>query len=169
MHKIKPIPIVIACLTCGNEILLLKRNKDPFIDQWSLPGGKIDSGEHTDQAVKREIKEETGIDLLCPVYQGLVSELIFDGADHNILLYHHLVHVFAASVERKDYYTCPEGELAWFAFDRLKLIKDEMVITDFYIIDEMLLKKHPGLYNSLVYYRSKRYDIQQFDLRSPLT
>ena len=49
-----------------NKILLLKRSSDPKIWQpskWALVGGAIEKGETPEQAVKREIKEETGLDI----------------------------------------------------------------------------------------------------------
>ena len=49
-----------------NKILLLKRAPDSKIWQpskWSLVGGAINKGETPEQAVKREIKEETGLDV----------------------------------------------------------------------------------------------------------
>jgi 8-oxo-dGTP diphosphatase len=49
-----------------NKILLLKRSSDPKIWQpskWALVGGGIEKDETPEQAVKREIKEETGLDI----------------------------------------------------------------------------------------------------------
>lgn len=164
MKKSKPIPIVVACLLSENEILLLKRNKEPFKDQWSLPGGKIDAGEFTDRAIRREIMEETGIVIQDLSYKGLVSELIYQGMDENNLLYHHLVHVFLSRVPKVNQPFSSEGELAWFGLDQVESLKDEMVISDYHIIKEMLLNDKPGLYNSLVAYTKQTYDCKKFVL-----
>ncbi|KAL7464718.1 hypothetical protein ACHAXS_005059 [Conticribra weissflogii] len=41
--------------------LLIQRGKEPNKGMWSLPGGKIESGERTLDAAKRELLEETGL------------------------------------------------------------------------------------------------------------
>lgn len=43
------------------RILLIKRRTPVFKGYWALPGGKIDEGETPEEAVAREIKEETGL------------------------------------------------------------------------------------------------------------
>lgn len=47
------------------KILVLKRSsKDPFnADYWDLPGGVMNFGEEVTQALKREVKEECGLDV----------------------------------------------------------------------------------------------------------
>jgi 8-oxo-dGTP diphosphatase len=46
-----------------SKILLVKRLNDPGKDQWSLPGGYMDSDEAPEEAAARECKEETGLDV----------------------------------------------------------------------------------------------------------
>lgn len=47
----------------NNKILLVKRGTVVFKGYWALPGGRVDSGETIEQAVVREVKEETGLDV----------------------------------------------------------------------------------------------------------
>ena len=46
-----------------NKILLVKRKTVVFKGYWALPGGRIDVAESAEEAVVREVKEETGLDI----------------------------------------------------------------------------------------------------------
>jgi 8-oxo-dGTP diphosphatase len=47
----------------GVSILLIKRKYEPFQKTWALPGGFVLNEESLEVAIKRELKEETGIDV----------------------------------------------------------------------------------------------------------
>lgn len=44
-------------------VLVIKRGKPPFDGRWSIPGGGLHYGERLEDAVRREVREETGIDI----------------------------------------------------------------------------------------------------------
>ena len=45
----------------AGRLLLIKRGHAPQAGRWSLPGGRVEPGESDEQAVIREIREETGL------------------------------------------------------------------------------------------------------------
>lgn len=45
----------------GNKILVINRNKPPFVGMWNAVGGKFKEGESIEECAIREIKEESGV------------------------------------------------------------------------------------------------------------
>ncbi len=58
-----------------DHMLMIQRGHDPQAGLWSLPGGRVEWGETLDYAIKREVAEETGVDVKCGGFVGLAQVL----------------------------------------------------------------------------------------------
>ncbi len=65
---------IVGCfIQCNGEFVLLHRSKkDALPNTWGLPAGKKENGETIEQAIIREVKEETGLDIPNP---GMLTSL----------------------------------------------------------------------------------------------
>lgn len=52
-----------AAIVADGRLLLVKRRKAPEAGRWNLPGGKVDFCERLEDAVRREVLEETGLSI----------------------------------------------------------------------------------------------------------
>jgi ADP-ribose pyrophosphatase YjhB (NUDIX family) len=68
------IPCVGAIITDpAGRLLLIKRGHEPEAGSWSLPGGRIEPGESDEQALLREVREETGLTVTAGQLVGTVD------------------------------------------------------------------------------------------------
>ena len=63
VHYDNPVPLVLCILLAGNKSLLVRRAHPPYRGLWAPPGGYVDKGETVEEAIIREVREETGIEI----------------------------------------------------------------------------------------------------------
>lgn len=66
MSEPSPLPVIVGIagvVLRGDHILMVRRKYGRYRHKWCIPCGHVELGEDVRQAVKREIEEETGLDV----------------------------------------------------------------------------------------------------------
>jgi len=96
------------------KILLIRRSTSPYVGYWALPGGFVELGETVEEAVAREVKEETDLTCVPAGLVGVYSDPKRDPRGHTITIVYVLK--IAGGVARK---TAEASEVRYFDFDEL--------------------------------------------------
>lgn len=114
------------------KVLLIKRNNHPFMGCWAIPGGFVDINENIEDAVYRELKEETNID-------NVYLEQLYTWGDVKRDPRMRVVSTSYMALVNKEDINAKAGddaaEVAWFNISK-KLISSE----DFKIVSHIILE-----------------------------
>ncbi len=116
LYPSQPVIGVGAIMVCDGKILLEKRKSEPGKGKWSVPGGLVELGESTEQAVIREVKEETGLDVENPELVDVVNNIIFD--ENGKIKYHFVIVDYFVKLKGGELKAADDAEeLKWVALD----------------------------------------------------
>lgn len=108
--------ITVLCLISdGNKALLQNRIKEDW-KGYTLPGGHVEPGESFVDAVIREMKEETGLDIKNPRLAGVKQFPIIDGRNENG---RYIVFLFKTSEFSGEVISSSEGKMEWVEYSKL--------------------------------------------------
>ena len=96
MNNKRPKIIVSALIEKNDKILLIKERLEDNKEHWIIPGGTVEFGESLEEALKREIKEETGLAI------DVVKFVDFTEAIHVNYDYHTVIFFFLAKPLSED-------------------------------------------------------------------
>ena len=82
MKSVGPRPTVDVIIEVDGGIVLIRRRHPP--EGWAIPGGFIDTGERAEEAARREMREETSLDVELIELLGVYSDPQRDTRGHTI-------------------------------------------------------------------------------------
>jgi ADP-ribose pyrophosphatase YjhB (NUDIX family) len=63
LYPKRPLIGVSVMVRRDDRVLLIKRGREPLLGLWAFPGGLVELGERLEDAAKREVREEAGIEI----------------------------------------------------------------------------------------------------------
>jgi 8-oxo-dGTP diphosphatase len=73
------------------RVLLVRRGKEPLLGEWSLPGGALELGERLEDGVRREVREETGLDVAPEEIVAVFDHISYAGEDPARVRFHYVL------------------------------------------------------------------------------
>ena len=98
-----------------------QRGYGEFEGMWEFPGGKIEPGESSEDALKREIQEELGVDI---IIEDLICTTEYDYPSFHLTMHCYLCRVEAGEIELREHKSArwlrPEelGSVDWLPADK---------------------------------------------------
>ena len=122
MAELNQIKVGVGAIVFKDDrVLLVKRKNPPYPNEWAIPGGKVRYGETLKQAVAREIREETGIDI--DVMEPVFTFEVLPEDKQSDTGFHYVVIDFNAVYTSGDILAADDArEAAWISRDRFKKI-----------------------------------------------
>ena len=105
-----------ALVIWDGQVLLVKRALEPHKDQWDIPGGFLEDGEHPENGARRELLEETGLTVRLTGLVGMFIDL-YPGpmvTDHTLNIYYTAEIVSGVARPASD-----AAAMEWFPADKL--------------------------------------------------
>lgn len=113
-----PIVAVGGVVCREDQVLLIKRGTDPGKGTWSIPGGVVRLGESLREAVVREVREETGLDVEAVEQLGTVERI---ERDQGRVRFHYVIVDYACRVKGGTPKAGSDAnDIRWFALGELE-------------------------------------------------
>jgi ADP-ribose pyrophosphatase YjhB (NUDIX family) len=114
----RPIVGVGGVVIHKERVLLIRRAHQPLQGEWSIPGGGLDVGETIVQGVRRELEEETGIDVRVLDHIETFERIVRDGSGH--VQYHYVILDYLCGLAGGELRAGGDAtDVAWAAEDEL--------------------------------------------------
>ena len=137
MNQKNILTIVVAGIKKQNEWLLIKRERGDYRKKWALVGGKMQFDETIQDAILREIFEETGLKVKMIGIKSILNEKLKDVKTGKTMK-HFLIYLCKTEFRGGDLKETDEGQLRWFSKQKIQDLKQEIIPSDYYMLDVLL-------------------------------
>jgi 8-oxo-dGTP diphosphatase len=118
LYPTQPVVGVGAIILREGKILLEKRGNEPARGQWTIPGGVVEVGESLEAAVKRETREETGLEVNAASLIDVVDQVHLDKAGK--IEYHYIIIDYIVRAAGEPKASSDAAELKWVPLDEVE-------------------------------------------------
>lgn len=122
-YPARPVVGVGAVVVHEGKVLLVQRGHEPLMGYWSIPGGAVETGERLEQALLREVMEETGL-AVKPLFLTAVFERLMPDVEGKTEFHYVLIDFVCALVDAVAPGSLPgamagddAAALGWYALD----------------------------------------------------
>jgi mutator protein MutT len=115
----RPLLGVGAIIVRNDRVLLVRRINPPLEGQWSIPGGLVETGETTRQAIVREVSEETGLEIE-PVKLVEVFERVLRDRQSRVQYHYVLIDYLCRALSGDPRAGSDVSEVRWASMDELE-------------------------------------------------
>ncbi|MEO0079867.1 MAG: NUDIX domain-containing protein [candidate division WOR-3 bacterium] len=159
--KREALPVALAAVFNSGRVLLIRRKRPPFSGLWGMLGGKVRYGEDLDEAVVREVREESGVRARFESLCGVVTESLFSGRS---LKMNYLLMVCRLQAITSRIRGSGEGEVRWFGIGELARMRQELIPSDWLMLERLVLQRPERFYYRCVVRKNNtgRYRIERF-------
>jgi ADP-ribose pyrophosphatase YjhB (NUDIX family) len=118
-YPAKPILGVGALVFDRDRVLLVQRGNEPLKGWWSLPGGAVEAGERVEDAVCREVLEETNLEVRVVRFGEIFERIMPDAAGE--IEYHYVLLDYVCEVRGGILRAGSDSaDVRWFSPEELK-------------------------------------------------
>ncbi|MDF2066705.1 NUDIX domain-containing protein [Bacillus sp. Cr_A10] len=124
--------VLVASVSIFNEaeVLIIKENKPTAVEKWNFPSGRIEYGEDILYSARREVKEETGLDVKLIGTTGVYN--FISSTNNQVILFHFIGEVTGGSINLEE---DEISESKWIKVSDLVKFEDE------YLREPLVLKQ----------------------------
>ena len=115
--RMKQIEVVAAIIRKGDRIFATQRGYGEWKDWWEFPGGKMETGETPEEALKREIREELSTEIQV---DELLSTVEYD---YNEQAFHLTLHCYLCSLLTEAMHLNEHEAARWLSRDELNSVQ----------------------------------------------